>query len=54
MKALHDTADENYERDKFLEEVNAAYAVLRNDPQAWTEVHAERALWDGTLGDGFQ
>jgi hypothetical protein len=34
--------------------MNAAYAALRNDPQAWGEELAERALWDRALDDGLQ
>jgi hypothetical protein len=40
-------AIERYQRDKFLDEVNAAHAALRKDPKAWTEEQAERAAMDG-------
>jgi predicted DNA-binding protein len=53
MQAVLDEAIEHYQRDKFLDEVNAAYATLRNDPKAWKEEQAERALWDKTLADGL-
>ena len=45
---------EYYQRDKFLDEVNAAFANLRSDPKAWKEEQAERALWDKTLKDGIE
>jgi predicted DNA-binding protein len=53
MQAVLDEAIEHYQRDKFLDEVNAAYARLRSDPKAWKEEEAERALWDKTLADGL-
>jgi len=53
MQAVLDEAIEHYQRDKFLDEVNAAYAALRNDPKAWKAEQAERALWDNTLADGL-
>jgi hypothetical protein len=33
--------------------VDAGYAALRADPEAWAEVEAERKLWDATLMDGL-
>jgi predicted DNA-binding protein len=53
MQAVLDEAIEHYQRGKFLDEVNAAYARLRSDPKAWKEEEAERALWDKTLADGL-
>lgn len=37
---------DTYERDCFLDEVNAAYAKLRANPEAWAEELAERSEWD--------
>jgi len=54
MQAVLDEAIEHYQRDKFLDDVNAAFANLRNDPKAWKEEQAERALWDKTLSDGLK
>ncbi len=54
MQAVLDEAIEHYRREKFLDEVNAAYAALRNDSKAWKEEQAERALWDTTQADGLQ
>ena len=53
MQAVLDEAIEHYQRDKFLDEVNAAYAALRNDAIAWKEEQAERALWDNAVADGL-
>jgi len=52
MQAVLDEAIEHYQRDKFLDEVNAAYANLRRNPKAWKQEQDERALWDKTLADG--
>jgi hypothetical protein len=54
MQSVLDDAIEQYWRDRFLDEVNAAYAALRSDPKAWKEEEAERALWDRTLADGLR
>jgi hypothetical protein len=53
MQALLDKAIEEYRRKRFLEEVNAAYATLRQNPDAWAAVEQERAEWDATLEDGL-
>ncbi len=53
MLALIDEAVEALRRQRFLEQVNAAYATLRNDPRAWEAVEAERRQWDVTLTDGL-
>lgn len=42
------------QRRRLLAEANAAYAALRNDPEAWAEEQRERALWDSTLTDGLE
>lgn len=52
MQAVLDEAIEHYQREKFLDDVNAAFTNLRKDPKAWKEEQTERALWDKTLNDG--
>jgi len=52
MQAILETAIEEYRRQRFLHEANAAYAALRNDPKQWKEELAERKEWDSTLIDG--
>ena len=44
---------EEYRRKKFLHAVNAGYAALRADPEAWAEFEAEREACDATLMDGL-
>jgi hypothetical protein len=52
MQAVLEVAVEEYRRRRLLEEANAAYAVLRNDPEVWEEIQTERAEW-GALSDGL-
>jgi len=47
-------AVELYRRQLFLEKVNAAFAALKTDPQAWKEEQEERAAWDAALLDGLK
>jgi len=54
MQGALDDGIEHHQRDKFLDDVNAAYAALRKDPKAWKEEQAERAIWDQALVDGLQ
>jgi hypothetical protein len=53
MLALLDEAVEALRRQRFLEEVNAAYAALRADPRAWADLEVERREWDAALSDGL-
>lgn len=53
MLALVDEAVEALRRQRFLEQVNAAYAVLRQDRAAWSDIEAERGAWDAALTDGL-
>ena len=53
MQNVVDAAIEEFRRKKFFEEVNASYAALQMDPEAWAEELAERAIWDSTLADGI-
>ena len=53
MQAVLDDAIEQYQRDRFLDSANAAFARLRSDPKAWKEEAAERSLWEKTLSDGL-
>jgi hypothetical protein len=38
----------------FLAEINKAYAALRQDSKAWTQLKKERAVWEATLQDGLE
>ena len=54
MQTVLDEAIEYYQREKFMDEVNAAYAKLKDDPQAWGEEQEERQAWEPTLNDGLE
>jgi len=51
MQAVAEMAVERYQRDRFLDEVDAAYARWRANPEEWAEELAERSLSEGTLLD---
>ena len=53
MQRVVERAVENYRREQFFAELNAAYARLQADPVAWEEELAERALLENTLADGL-
>lgn len=47
-------AVELYRREVFVEAVSAGYSELRNNPEAWSEEHDERQIWDKTSADGLE
>jgi hypothetical protein len=53
MLTLLDEAVETLRRQRFLTDVNLAYASLRADPEAWRGIEDERRAWDVTLPDGL-
>src|SRR6266849_1999774 len=53
MMDVLDKALDAYRRKVFLDAVNAGYAALKGDAEAWAEHLAERKLWDATLMDGL-
>ena len=54
MQAVLDSAVEAYRRKVFLEGLNADFAALRGDPEAWQDEVEERVLWETTLTDGLE
>lgn len=53
MQDIIDRAVAAYQRQQLLEATNAAYAALKNDPEAWNALLEERAVWDVTLDDAL-
>lgn len=51
---LLEHAIEEERRRLFIAEANASYAAVREDPEAWAGLQAERAEWDATLMDGLE
>jgi hypothetical protein len=54
MTDVLDKAVEAFRRQRFLENVNASFAALRQDPAAWKSLQQERDAWDVTLADGLE
>lgn len=54
LQEVLDRAIEEHRRRILLEEANAAFAAIKNDPKAWRQELDERAQWDGTLADGLE
>jgi hypothetical protein len=52
MQTILDLAIEEYRRQRFVQEANAAYATLRKNPKAWKAELIERREWDATMADG--
>jgi hypothetical protein len=53
MQSGQQRADGEYHRQQFWAEVDAGYAALRADRDAWAAEQAERDAWDDTLADGL-
>jgi hypothetical protein len=53
LQKVLERAVENYRREQFFAELDAAYSRLQADPVAWAEELAERAELEATLGDGL-
>ncbi len=54
MIEVLEQAVEAYRRRTFLEGVNADFAALRADRNAWAEEQSDRAAWDATMADDLQ
>jgi predicted transcriptional regulator len=53
LQKVLERAVENYRREQFYAELDAAFERLRADPVAWEGYLAERAEWEVTLADGL-
>ena len=53
MQAVLDEAVEHYRRQRFIRDVNAAFARVRKDPKEWDAMRAECEAWEGTIADGL-
>jgi hypothetical protein len=54
MSQLVDDAAEALERQMFFDQLTSGYDGLRDDPEAWAEIEAERAIEGSTLRDEGQ
>ena len=53
MQTVINKAIETHRRLKFLEDCDAAYAALQQDPDAWKDYQDELKSLEGTLMDGL-
>ena len=53
MQAVLDEAIEQYRRERFVAEVNVAYARVRENPKEWDAMRAECEAWESTIADGL-
>ena len=51
MSQLVDEAADALERRVFFDQLSSRYEALRSDPDAWSEIEAERTAESGTLHD---
>lgn len=51
--AIIEQALKKYEDQIILDEINEAYARLKEDKKAWKEELEERHVLEGTIGDGL-
>ena len=54
MAEIVEQAIEAYRRQRFVDAINAGYAELRADPDAWAAYQEELGAWDVTLLDGLE
>ena len=51
QEIIHQALD-RYQRERILDAINTGFERLRSDQKAWKSARDERALWDGSSGDG--
>jgi hypothetical protein len=51
MSQLVDEAADALERRVFFDQLSVRYQALRTDPDAWSEIEAERSVESGALPD---
>jgi predicted transcriptional regulator len=52
LQTVLDRAIEEYRRNRFLQEANKAYLLLKENPGKWKVEMDERKQWEATLADG--
>ncbi len=50
---LRDALDK-YQRDKYIDDLNAYYKALQDDPTLWAKELAEREIWESASNDGLE
>ena len=54
MQGVLEKALDEYQRNCFFESLEASFAALKNDSEAWGEELRERRIWESTLMDGLE
>lgn len=53
MQGVLEKALDEYQKNRFFDSLDASFAALKNDPEAWAEELRERRLWESRLMDGI-
>ena len=53
MQGVLEKALDEYQKNQFFNSLDASFAALKSDPQAWAEEQQERRMWESTLMDGL-
>ena len=53
MQSVLEKALDEYQKTRFFDSLDAGFAALKRDPEAWAEELKERRLWETTLMDGI-
>lgn len=54
MQDVLEQAVKDYKKREFFDRLNASFARLRADAEAWAEEEKERAEWDAILPEGLE
>ncbi len=54
MQDMVDKLLENYETNKFFEDLQQSVLAVKEDPHAWADELQEREDWEATLSDGLE
>src|ERR1039457_6607310 len=54
IQNVFEEAMREYTKTQFFEELNASFARLKSNSEAWAEEKKEREAWAGTVNDGIE
>lgn len=54
VQTVLEEAVKEYQRKRFFEQMDVAFARLKADDAGWKEELSERRAWDGLLSDGVE
>lgn len=53
MQSVLERALDEYQKKQFFDSLDAGFAALKSDPEAWAEELRERRVWENTVMDGL-